>query len=353
MSPIATMSNMKTILAIETSCDETGIAIVVGEGKENPSITIQAEELASQVAIHKEYGGVVPHLAAREHEKNLPILLERILVGSDPTKMDLIAVTKGPGLSPALWRGINFARELSEKWKVPLLGIDHMEGHIAANFIGEVSESKFPILALTVSGGHTQLVLMRDWVDFDLLGETVDDAAGEAFDKVARMIGLPYPGGPEISRIAKDGDKEAFSFPRPMEHSKDYNFSFSGLKTAVLYTIEKLPDLTEQTKKDIAASFQQAVIDVLVKKTLLAAKEYGAETVLLAGGVAANEELRSQLGKAIAETLPTTTYHIPPIQLATDNAAMIGAAAYIRTAHGETGSIGADIAAEPARLITD
>jgi len=346
---------MKTILAIETSCDETGIAIVVGKGKDNPSITIQAEELSSQIAIHKEYGGVVPHLAAREHEKNLPILLEHLLKNTKISHedIDLIAVTKGPGLSPALWRGISFAKELSEKWQKPLLGVDHMEGHIAANFIGEASDNKFPILALTVSGGHTQLVLMRDWLKFDLLGETVDDAAGEAFDKVARMIGLPYPGGPEISRIAKDGDAKAFPFPRPMEHSKDYNFSFSGLKTAVLYTIEKLPDLTEQTKKDIAASFQQAVIDVLIKKTLRAAEVHGAETILLAGGVAANEELRNQLGHAIEKALPTTTYHIPPIQLATDNAAMIGAAAYIRMAHGEVGSIATDIVAEPARLITD
>jgi len=344
---------MKIILAIETSCDDTGIAIIEGEGKEKPEITILANELSSQIAIHKKYGGVVPHLAAREHEKNLPILLKRILKKSGIAieKIDLIAVTYGPGLSPALWRGINFARELSEKWQKPLLGIDHIEGHIAASFINGIS--KFPILALAVSGGHTQLVLMRNWLDFELLGETLDDAAGEAFDKVARMLNLPYPGGPEISKLSQEGNKEAFDFPRPMIYSKNYNFSFSGLKTAVLYKLKEIGRINGKTKKDIAASFQQAVVDVLIKKTIRAAKEYEAKTVVLAGGVAANAELREQLGKKIEEEVPGTAYNMPDKRFATDNAAMIGAAAYIRVSYGAKGSIAASIQAEPSRQITD
>lgn len=408
---------MKTILSIETSCDETGIAIVQGSGRTKPVINVLADVIASQIAIHKEYGGVVPHLAAREHEKNLPIVLRKALKksGISLADIDVIAVTKGPGLSPALWRGIKFAQELAQKWHKPLLGIDHMEGHLSANFISSlggnevsgISKSKFqisklptthyslltkfPILCLTVSGGHTQLVLVSDWAQFELLGETVDDAAGEAFDKVARMLDLPYPGGPEISKLAKKGNTKAFPFPRPMLSKKNYLFSFSGLKTAVLYTlrdqnllssISKFPRTSASSPRqsaaaisatfaDIAASFQQAVVDVLVKKTIRAAKEYEVKTIMLAGGVAANQELRNQLGKAIKENLPNTKYQIPNTSFCTDNGAMIGAAAYICLAtqtrppkpwrwqklHAKT-NLQKDvdihpIEAEPARLITD
>lgn len=361
---------MKTILSIETSCDETGIAVIRGIGKARPDIHIVANELASQIAIHRKYGGVVPHLAAREHEKNLPIVLRRVLAkakkrGVRQNNIDIIAVTKGPGLAPALWRGIKFAKDLAQKWNKPLMGIDHMEGHLCANFIaGEMNTHlkfkarnsklvQFPALCLTVSGGHTQLVLLKKWTQYELLGETLDDAAGEAFDKVARMLGLAYPGGPHIGKLAAKGDVSAFPFPRPMIQKKNYNFSFSGLKTAVLYTIRDLPkkNLTAKKKRDIAASFQQAVIDVLVAKTIRAAREYNTRTVMLAGGVAANKELRMQMEKAVIVRIPNSSFQLPDPRLCTDNAAMIGAAAYIHLAHGKKPN--ADIDAEPARQITD
>ncbi|MBI2462717.1 MAG: tRNA (adenosine(37)-N6)-threonylcarbamoyltransferase complex transferase subunit TsaD [Candidatus Spechtbacteria bacterium] len=408
---------MKIILAIETSCDETGIAVVQGSGRTKPVIKVLADVIASQIAIHKKYGGVVPHLAAREHQRNLipalhkalreakllnskiktqnaklqfkirnvraaeailarePELAKKFLstIVSEPIpQIDYIAVTKGPGLSPALWTGINFAKALALLWHKPLLGIDHMEGHLSANFINEISgisnfqfpisKTSFPILCLTVSGGHTQLVLARDWAQFELLGETVDDAAGEAFDKVARMLELSYPGGPEISKLAKNGNPKAFPFPRPMLSMKNYLFSFSGLKTAVLYTLKKIEKITPEIKQDIAASFQQAIVDVLVKKTISAAKEYNAKTIMLAGGVAANQELRNKLRQAIEQNLPNTIYKIPNTNLCTDNGAMIGAAAYIRLAtqklYAKAGLAQKDfdvrpIEAEPARLITD
>ena len=284
-----------------------------------------------------------------------PELLEqfiKITIQTPKPKIDLIAVTHGPGLEPALWAGINFARALSYWWGIPLLGVDHMEGHIAANFLpqqkaSKISNSKFliskpafPAICLAVSGGHTQLILVKDILKYKLLGETVDDAAGEGFDKVARMLGLGFPGGPEIAKIAKDGNPKAFDFPRPMLHSKDYSFSFSGLKTAVLYAIYKLMGsdpvktgvrpliVTKKQKKDIAASFQQAAIDVLIAKTIKAAKEYKVKTIMLAGGVAANQELRKQLGEVVEKKLQYTIYKIPHTSLATDNAAMIAAAAY-------------------------
>jgi N6-L-threonylcarbamoyladenine synthase len=276
-------------------------------------------------------------LAKRAHQENLPLVLERALkdAGLPETKkqsasrrIDLIAVTYGPGLEPALWAGINFAKELSQRWGIPLLGVDHMEGHIAANFLSGKTV-KFPAVVLAVSGGHTQLILVRDINKYKLLGETLDDAAGEAFDKVARMLGLSFPGGPEIAKSARGGNPKAFDFPRPMAHSKDYNFSFSGLKTAVLYKLKQLNNGTiEQYAPDIAASFQQAAIDVLISKTIRAAKEHKAKTVMLAGGVAANKELREQLGEKIKREIPHTAYAIPHTRLATDNAAMIAAAAY-------------------------
>lgn len=352
------------ILAIETSCDETGIAIVRASGKRRPHFEILVNLLSSQVALHKQYGGVVPHLAAREHEKNLPILFARALREGKKKNItlqdiELIAVTKGPGLSPALWRGINFAKELADKNNKSLLGVDHMQGHIMANFLQE-NAIRFPVLALVVSGGHTELVYMKAAGRYDLLGETVDDAAGEAFDKVARMIGLPYPGGPEISKFAQKGNPASFAFPRPMLSQKNYNFSFSGLKTAVLYTLRDMPTgqtgrakLTLQTKRDIAASFEQSVVDVLVAKSLRAAKEHNVKTVLLAGGVAANKKLRQTLKEKLREQFPDIFFHAPALSLCTDNAAMIGAAAYIQliTKKKQPGS--STIKAEPSRQIAD
>jgi N6-L-threonylcarbamoyladenine synthase len=309
-----------------------------------PFFKICANVISSQVKIHKKYGGVVPSLAKRAHQENLPHVLKKTLkdAGMSQVKkpnIDLIAVTYGPGLEPALWAGVNFAKELSREWRIPLLGVDHMEGHIAANFLQEVGGStKFPAICLAVSGGHTQLILVKGINKYTLLGETVDDAAGEGFDKVARMLGLSFPGGPEIAKTAKGGDPKAFAFPRPMLHSKDYNFSFSGLKTAVLYRLREIcgtsdvphKNLAAPLRRNIAASFQQAAVDVLIAKTIRAAKEYKAKTIMLAGGVAANEELRRQLGERIKEELPLTQYQLPSVALATDNAAMIAAAAYFR-----------------------
>ncbi|MFY9457708.1 MAG: tRNA (adenosine(37)-N6)-threonylcarbamoyltransferase complex transferase subunit TsaD [Candidatus Spechtbacterales bacterium] len=348
------------ILAIETSCDDTCIAIIEAKpqgGSKIPHFRILSNVVSSQTKIHKKYGGVVPSLAKRAHQENLPLVLKRALknAGLPETekpsagwRIDLIAVTHGPGLEPALWAGVNFAKELSRAWKIPLLGVDHMEGHIAANFL-HGKGADFPAVVLAVSGGHTQLILVKDILKYKLLGETMDDAAGEGFDKVARMLGLGFPGGPEIAKMAKGGDPSAFAFPRPMMHSKDYNFSFSGLKTAVLYKIKKLLnlDLNTQiaesklnkinlkTKRDIAASFQRAVVDVLISKTIKAAKEYNAKTIMLAGGVAANAELRKQLGQKIKQLekigeLKAVSYKLPAHKLATDNAAMIAAAAYFR-----------------------
>src|SRR3989338_8471740 len=225
------------ILAIETSCDETAIAILeVRSGK----FEVRSNVVLSQIKTHKPFGGVVPNLAMREHRKNLPIILKRVLkeaklpLGSLASKLDAIAVTYGPGLEPALWEGINFAKDLAKKWRVPLVGVNHLEGHIYASWLGG-EPPKFPILALIVSGGHTELVLMKKHLNYKILGETRDDAAGEAFDKVARMLGLGYPGGPKIAKLAEKGKPKAISFPRPMINSKDFDFSFSGLKTAVLY----------------------------------------------------------------------------------------------------------------------
>ena len=378
------------ILAIETSCDDTCVAILEAKprkGHKVPTFRVLSNIVSSQTKIHRKYGGVVPTLAKRAHQENLvpvlrraldeaglfknskfearnpkqiqnskfkilnsilerePELLEKfleIVVRVKRPKVDLIAVTYGPGLEPALWAGVNFARALSYWWDIPLVGVDHMEGHIAANFLpGE--NVRFPAVVLAVSGGHTQLILVKDILKYKLLGETVDDAAGEGFDKVARMLGLSFPGGPEIAKLAQGGDPKAFDFPRPMLHSKDYNFSFSGLKTAVLYAIYKLTGsdpvkiksmgtvpvgVDPKIKRDIAASFQQAAVDVLIAKTIRAAKEHKVKTVMLAGGVAANEELRKQLGEKVANELPDTTYQIPDTVLATDNAAMIAAAAY-------------------------
>ena len=374
------------ILAIETSCDDTCISIIEAKEKAGtpiPDFEILSNIISSQTEIHQEYGGVVPMLAKRAHEDNLvPVLRESLKTASvlkdqKPSKipdskfqilkklfykeenlldkfteitqikrpsLDLIAVTHGPGLEPALWAGVNFARALSYWWEIPLLGVDHMEGHIAANLLksGEIVE--FPAVCLAVSGGHTQLILIKDINKYKLIGQTVDDAAGEGFDKVARLLGLGFPGGPEISRLGKKGNSKAYKFARPMINSKDYNFSFSGLKTSVLYKIknllgvklneiledEKLKELPLKTKQDIAASFEQAAVDVLVSKTIKAAKEYQVKTIMLAGGVAANEELRKQLREKIEKELPGTQYQIPSIGLSTDNAAMIAAAAYFR-----------------------
>ncbi|MEX1112375.1 MAG: tRNA (adenosine(37)-N6)-threonylcarbamoyltransferase complex transferase subunit TsaD [Candidatus Andersenbacteria bacterium] len=313
-----------TVLAIETSCDETGIAVV---RKVEDSIQVMSEEVASQINIHKETGGVVPEVAAREHVRVIRPLVEKALgdAGISGEALDAIAVTVGPGLMPALAIGVQAARSLAYAWDKPIVPVHHLEGHVYSALLERSDGSKqdFPALALIVSGGHTMLIEVAGHLQYKIIGTTRDDAAGEVFDKVARMLELPYPGGPQISELAEQGSSAAYQFPRPMINSGDLDFSYSGLKTSVLYTIRGLDRVTfEQQKTDIAASFQQAVIDSLIAKVkqALAAKKYA--TVLLAGGVAANKRLREELVVAAGEL--DVELRIAPTHLCGDNGAMIG-----------------------------
>lgn len=330
---------MARILAIETSCDETSAAIIVGHGSAVP-VRVEAHVVRSQIATHEVFGGVVPEVAAREHLAYMVPMLRRVVLDAQG-EIDAIAVTVGPGLAPALRVGIEVAKTLAATWNKPLVPVCHLEGHIYASWLVEtarrdVSEPvpQFPVLALVVSGGHTELVLMKNHGEFERLGETIDDAAGEAFDKVAKMLGLSYPGGPAVEKLAEGGDTRAFAFPRAMPDSLD--FSFSGVKTSVLYTLReheaKLQD--PAFRRDIAASFQEAVIDVLVKKTAKAVEKYAPASVVLAGGVAANRALRERLqAMGVAYNVPV---HVPPFTYALDNAAMIGVAGYFRFGMGAT-----------------
>ena len=329
------------ILGIETSCDETAMAVVVVQSvkRKVKNIKVLSNIVSSQVKLHAPYGGVVPHLAAREHEKNLPVVFKRTLktAGVKMSDIDLIAVTAGPGLAPALWRGVNFANALAEEENKPLIATNHLAGHIYSNWLWPVGitnhpssiTQQFPILHLIVSGGHTQLILMKGIGKYQLIGETVDDAAGEAFDKIARLLKLGYPGGPAISKIAGRGDAAKFSLPRPMLHSKDLNFSFAGLKTAVLYLTRQLGKMGKQTVADVAASAQTAIVAVLVTKAAKAAKQYASKSIMLSGGVSANRLLRERLialGKEL--DLPVL---VPPLEYTGDNAAMIALAGYFAT----------------------
>lgn len=320
----------KFILAIETSCDETAAAVLRLETKTAwPEITTLSSVVKSQIQLHAKMGGVVPEAAARAHVKNiLPVTQKALLdagVGLD--RIDLLAVTYGPGLVPSLIVGVEFAKALAVAAKKPLLPVNHMAGHLYSPLgklksLGIKPGSIFPQISLIVSGGHTLLVLMKDEKHYKVLGSTVDDAAGEAFDKVAKLLGLPYPGGPEVSRLAARG-KASVVFPRPMLNQKNYDFSFSGLKTAVLYFVK------DQTKKhdtaDICASFQEAVVDVLVQKTLRAAREFKAKSVSLSGGVSANTLLRDTL--ELKSKNLNLNFFVPQKNLCTDNAEMIGIAA--------------------------
>lgn len=368
------------ILSIETSCDDTGIALIEAKGSiKNPSFKILANELSSQIDIHKEYGGVFPALAKREHIKNLPIVFAKILkkgkIENKEKPFDLITVTYGPGLEPALWTGIVFAKELSEKYGVPIIPVNHMEGHIFSVFGKQKGEFKipkidFPILSLLISGGHTELVLSKSLMEHKIVGQTLDDAVGEAFDKTARMLGLSYPGGPEISKLAEqgrnivlkslgrsDGDgqrkflarnfrafqnnvsaeatdqlqefssqEKEISLPRPMMYSKNFDFSFSGLKTAVLYLIKKIEPLNETQKIQIALEFENAVTETLIHKTKKAIEKYGAKTLIIGGGVSANTHIR----KEIKKNIKIKEIIFPDKKLSTDNAIMIGMVGYMR-----------------------
>jgi N6-L-threonylcarbamoyladenine synthase len=373
------------ILSIETSCDETAVSIIEAAGGfKKASFKVLGNALISQIDIHKEYGGVFPSLAKREHSKNLTPLLEEVLKKSKllkkgkkekyfesgtikkiskmlerepellkafleyiPTiekpKIDAIAVTQGPGLEPALWVGVNFAKVLSMIWDKPLIPVNHMEGHVIASLLDKKSFSgksplhplAFPALTLLISGGHTQLVLIKDWLKYEIIGETRDDAVGEAFDKVARMLELPYPGGPQISRLAEQArlpnaqvrSTSAFTFPRPMITSPDFDFSFSGLKTSVLYTIKKIPALTPEIKMAIAEEFENAATEVLLSKTEKALKANKIKTLILGGGVVANTHIRSSFEKMIKNYTETALY-FPHLSLSTDNAVMIALAGY-------------------------
>lgn len=316
------------ILAIETSCDETSVA-VVEDGRH-----ILANIISSQIKTHQQFGGVVPEVASRKHIENISILVEQALLQAQIAKEDLdaIAVTNGPGLVGALLVGVSFAKAYAFALGKPLLGVNHILGHIYANFL-EHHQLELPAVCLVVSGGHTHLLHILEHGSFRVIGRTRDDAAGEAFDKIARAMGLGYPGGPLIDKLAKEGNREAFSFPRAwLEDSLD--FSFSGLKSAVLNTLNsaKMKDQT-LNQADLAASFQQAIIQVLVEKTFKAVSQTGVNQLLVAGGVAANSQLRSQLKERGADV--GVAVYFPSLVLCTDNAAMIGAAAYYQYLRGE------------------
>jgi len=362
------------ILSIETSCDETAVSIVEALGDINsPVFSVLGNALFSQINIHKEYGGVFPMLAKREHAKNLPPILEKALTEAslftkgktdyseklwEEIKMtvnreeglyeglrntfenilkpdiDVISVTSGPGLAPALWVGISCAQALGKLWNLPVIPINHMEGHIASVLISNTDNESviFPALALLISGGHTEIVNIKNWGEYKVIGKTRDDAVGEAFDKAARMLDLPYPGGPEISRLAEKARNENISqtakLPRPMLHSKDLDFSFSGLKTSVLYYLRDNPDLSEERKADLAREFEDSVVEVLLTKTKEALEETGAESLIVAGGVIANKKIRESFTNLKVE-YPNLNIKIPTMKLATDNALMIAAATYI------------------------
>lgn len=338
-----------TILAIETSCDETGLAVVQ---KDHGEIKVLSQVVASQVDIHAETGGVIPEVAAREHVKVLRPLLQKILKEASLDKgrlggisLDAIAVTVGPGLIPALAVGVQAARTLVYTWHKPIISVHHIEGHLYSALLQPLQPTtyslppnSFPALALIVSGGHTMLIEMQNHLQYRVLGETRDDAAGEAFDKVARLLDLPYPGGPAISQLAERGNPEAFNFPRPMIHSRDLDFSFSGLKTAVYYALRN-SSLDKGrpggiSSEDVAASFQQAVVDTLVAKTLQAYKKVQPRVVLLAGGVAANTLLRRQLQTVIESH--GGRLRVAPLSLCGDNAVMIGQVGLFAFAAGRT-----------------
>lgn len=323
------------MLAIETSCDETAIAFVECSGAPSaPLFTVHAHIISTQIDIHRPFGGVVPSLAKREHLKNLPIVLGQVQAELAAKGVafapDKVAVTVGPGLEPALWTGVNFAKELGQKLGVPVVGANHLEGHLFSNWL-EGEKIALPAIVLLVSGGHTALIHMEGMDTWGIIGETQDDAAGEAFDKVAKMLGLPYPGGPEVEKLAKDGNAQAIAFPRPMLHSGDYKFSFSGLKTAVLYHIREREKngvpITDAERADICASFQAAGIDVLVTKAMRAVEEYGASSLMLCGGVAGNAALRAALEDSAGAA--GVAFHAPAMQYNTDNAVMIAGAAYL------------------------
>ncbi len=364
------------ILSIETSCDETAISLLeVKGGKKNPKFKILGNALRSQIKIHEQYGGVFPMMAKREHQKNLTPILLKVLKDSNfliknlddknlkskslkleailsretdllehfkkhilnikKPKIDLIAVTNGPGLEPALWVGISFAKALGKLWDIPIMGVNHMEGHVLSILPKtSINKLKFPAISLLVSGGHTELVLMKKFMSYEIIGKTRDDAVGEAFDKVARILGLPYPGGPEISRLASKARTSHlappnFSLPRPMIHSKDFEFSFSGLKTSVLYLVRDMGQLSETDKEKIAREFEDSAVEVLESKTRKAILKYNAKSLIVGGGVSANKTLQKKI-KVLGKSLNVNIY-FPEKKMSTDNAIMIAISAFFNS----------------------
>ncbi|RKG32691.1 tRNA (adenosine(37)-N6)-threonylcarbamoyltransferase complex transferase subunit TsaD [Acinetobacter guerrae] len=313
------------VLGLETSCDETGLAIYDSEQG------LRGQVLYSQIKLHAEYGGVVPELASRDHVRKLIPLLNELLLQSQVDKKDIdaVAYTRGPGLMGALMTGALFGRTLALALNKPAIGVHHMEGHMLAPLLS-VTPPEFPFVALLVSGGHTQLMAAYGIGQYELLGESIDDAAGEAFDKVAKMMNLAYPGGPNIAKLALMGDAQAFEFPRPMLH-QGLDFSFSGLKTAVSLQLKKLGE--ENRDADIAASFQEAIVDTLVKKSVKALKQTGLKRLVIAGGVSANLRLREQLEISLKK-IKAQVYYAEPA-LCTDNGAMIAFAGYQRLKAGQ------------------
>jgi len=370
------------ILSIETSCDETAVAILECYGGfKNPNFTVLGDTVVSQASKHAEFGGVYPTLAKREHQKNLvPALLNTLtqsgihVLSKERAKIDVteilerepdllnlfqksipniekpdidaIAVTAGPGLEPALWVGINFAKALGAIWNLPVIAVNHMDGHIVSVLAKNAEHKKtanveFPAVALLISGGHTELVLVRNWLDYKVIGKTKDDAVGEVFDKVARILSLPYPGGPHISKLAEKArqdlevsQSQKITLPRPMIHSGDFDFSFSGLKTAVLYLAKKMGTLDDQAKSLIAREFEDAVTDVMIKKTFGALEQFACRTIIVGGGVIANTHLRKELENEAKKR--GVDILIPPLNITTDNAVMIGMAAYFNLLGGKT-----------------
>lgn len=386
------------ILSIETSCDETAVSLVEAKGDfPHATYEILGNALFSQIDIHKEYGGVFPAVAKREHAKTLVPMLEKALgeageleASTDSPDLkdietilerepglfeqlssfaeryqrpdiDLIAVTAGPGLEPTLWVGVNFAKALALLWDIPVVGVNHMEGHVLVSVFDTEDDAKladigFPAISLLISGGHTELILMKDWNQYEKIGQTRDDAVGEAFDKVARLLGIPYPGGPEVSRQAALARKQKLSafaeLPRPMINSNDLDFSFSGLKTAVLYAV-KGKELTENERLALCRDFEDAVAEVLVKKVKKAIEEHGAKTLIVGGGVAGNQHIKREIETALLYEFPDVTTYFPAPGLSTDNSIMIALSGHANHTRKLSPKGGVAITADGNRSLSD